>query len=625
MKKFDIDFLPYNIKVKVNKGETVLDAARRANIPIESICGGKGTCGKCKIKILTKRGFSEITEKENELLLEDELADGVRLACLTKVYGNVKLEVNKESIIEKFVKDKAKTKKQIEVLPIVSFYMLDVPPPSLSDTMSDFERIKEALEKKFNISVKKIDPLCFKYSPLVLRKENWKVNVVVWNDTEILDIRPKDKKEIYGVAIDIGTTTIGAYILSLKDGHCVSSGSILNPQIKFGEDIMSRIGYITEHKEKGLRLLNRILIESLNSLIKKLSREAKILKKDIFEVTIVGNTVMHHIFLNVNPKGLGVSPFVPFLSSSVTIKARNLGIKINPSGYVFLLPVKGGFVGGDCIGGVLALKPYLKDEIYLIIDIGTNGEIVVGNKKRLLCASCATGPALEGAHVKYGMRADIGAIERVFIDPDTKEVKYKVIGNTKPKGICGSGVIDAVSELFKSGIIENSGRFRKHINTKRLKVNSKTVEFVIAWSEETATGKDISITQEDIRNVQYAKASIYAGAKILLKKLGIEKPSKVMLAGAFGNYIDIENACILGMFPFSRLTDVIAVGNAAGEGAIFALLNKNERKEAELIAKKIEYVELTLCKEFQKEFLDALYIPHRIDLFFKTNHIQENY
>ncbi|MCX7965954.1 MAG: ASKHA domain-containing protein [Syntrophorhabdaceae bacterium] len=615
MEKFEIVFLPFGKKVKVNKEEYVLKVARRSNIPIESICGGKGKCGKCRIKILSRQGFSDVTEQEKKLFTEKELSDGIRLACLTRIEGNLKVEILKENTVGDFVRDKTEIKRQMDLHPAICQYYIEIPPPSLSDNESDIEKIKRILKERYNVSVSKVDPFCFKDRPSLLRKENWKINTVVWNDEEMLDIRPKEKKGLYGIAVDIGTTTIGAYLMSLKYGSCLSSGSILNPQIKFGQDIMTRIDFIAKNGMKGLMDLNKTLIKSLNNLIDRLSNKAGISKEDIFEATVVGNTVMHHIFLKINPSGLGVSPFTPYLSSSITLKAKDLGIKIHPAGNIYVLPVKGGFVGADCIGVVLALKPYLYFENYLIIDIGTNGEIVVGDRKRLVCVSCATGPALEGAHVKFGMRADRGAIERIYIDPKTRDVKYTVIGNTKPKGICGSGVIDAVSELFKWGIIDNSGRFKKDIYTERLRKTSGKTEFVIAHADETAIGRDITITQEDVRNIQFAKAAIYAGAKILLNYIGIERPKRVMLAGAFGNYIDIKNAYTIGMFPFSKISEIVPVGNAAGEGAVCALLNRKEREEAENITKKLEYIELTLRSEFQKEFLDALYIPHRKDTF----------
>ncbi|HPP06395.1 MAG TPA: ASKHA domain-containing protein, partial [Syntrophorhabdaceae bacterium] len=434
MKQFDVSFLPFNKTVKLEEGRTLLDAARKADITLQSLCNGKGRCGKCKVRILSKAGFSGLTRREKRVISEEEVAKGIRLACQTEVFGDLVLEVPEESIFMGFVKDKVANKGHIPIQPFVNLYPIEITPPSLSNNESDVERIKRALKESYNVEVSKIDSFCFKDRPLTIRKENWKVNVIVSGNEEILDIRPVKDRALYGIAVDIGTTTIGAYLYDLKDGYHLTSGSMLNPQIKFGADIMSRIGYIGEKGTKGLVELHKCLIKGLNSLIGDMCRKIGISRRDIFDVTVVGNTVMHHIFLNINPLGLGISPFTPYLTSSINIKARDLGITINPSGNIYVLPVKGGFIGADNIGVVLAIKPYLSDYDHLIIDIGTNGEIVVGNKKRLVCASCATGPALEGAHIRYGMRADTGAIEKVSIDLETKEVKYAVIGGGRPKG-----------------------------------------------------------------------------------------------------------------------------------------------------------------------------------------------
>jgi uncharacterized 2Fe-2S/4Fe-4S cluster protein (DUF4445 family) len=322
---------------------------------------------------------------------------------------------------------------------------------------------------------------------------------------------------------------------------------------------------------------------------------------------------------------LGVSPFPPALHQSINFKARDLGLRVHPSANVFILPVEAGFVGADNVGVLIAEEPYRRDEMALIIDIGTNGELVLGNKDRLLSSSCATGPALEGAHIKYGMRAAPGAIERVRIDSETLEVDFKVIGepdwkskskSVRAKGICGSGIIDAIAELYRNGVIEKSGRFKEGLPASRLRISSEgKPEFVIAWEEETSLKKDVTITQQDVRNVQLAKGAIYAGAKLMMKRLGIAKIDRIILAGAFGSYIDPEKAMTLGMFPDCDLKNIHAVGNAAGDGARIALLNRNKRIEAEEIARRVEYVELTIEQDFQKEFIEAMQIPHMKDPF----------
>jgi uncharacterized 2Fe-2S/4Fe-4S cluster protein (DUF4445 family) len=370
--------------------------------------------------------------------------------------------------------------------------------------------------------------------------------------------------------------------------------------------------------------LHKSVEDGLNRLIKRITQKRHLSPEDILELTFVGNTAMHHLFLKINPEYLGVAPFPPAIHRSIDVKAKDLGLKVNPSANVHLLPIEAGFVGADNVGVLIAEEPHHQDEIVLIIDIGTNGELVLGNKRKLISSSCATGPALEGAHIKFGMRAARGAIERIRIDPETREVKFKVIGqrewntereNSGAMGICGSGIIDAIAEMYRSGIIDKSGRLNREVPSSRLKSTDRTIEFVIAWKEETAIGKDITITQEDVRNVQLAKAALYTGAKLMMRRLGIEKLNKVTLAGAFGSTIDREKALVLGMFPDCDLKNVYAVGNAAGDGARLALLNREKRAEADEIARKVEYMELSIEADFQKEFIEAMQIPHMEDSF----------
>jgi uncharacterized 2Fe-2S/4Fe-4S cluster protein (DUF4445 family) len=398
---------------------------------------------------------------------------------------------------------------------------------------------------------------------------------------------------------------------------------MMNPQVIYGEDVMSRITYAVTHPD-GLEELHRSMIGGLNELIQVITEKCGLSSDRILELVVVGNTVMHHLFLQIYPKFLGISPFPTAIHKSIDVKARDLGLKVHPSANVHTLPIEAGFVGADNVGVVIAEEPHNCDEIVLIIDIGTNGELVMGNRKRLISASCATGPAFEGAHIKFGMRAAPGAIERVRIDPGTLEVKFRVIGKEKwndemknpgALGICGSGIIDAIAELYRTGIIDKSGRLKREIPSSRLKMTDEKPEFVIAWRDETSLGKEITVTQQDVRNVQLGKAALYTGAKLMMRQLGLSKVDKVVLAGAFGTYIDPEKAMILGMFPDCDLKNVHAVGNAAGDGARMALLNRDKRKEADEIARKVEYIELTIEENFQEEFIEAMPIPHMKDSF----------
>jgi uncharacterized 2Fe-2S/4Fe-4S cluster protein (DUF4445 family) len=401
---------------------------------------------------------------------------------------------------------------------------------------------------------------------------------------------------------------------------------MMNPQVAYGEDVMSRISYAIENPNEGLRRLQEAIVNGLNGLIQNAAKAAQISPRAILDMTVVGNTAMHHIFLGIDPQPLGVSPFPPAVHHSQNIKARDLGLKVHPAAYIHVLPIEAGFVGADNVGVLISETPYQKEEITLTIDIGTNGELILGNRKRLVSSSCATGPAFEGAHLRFGMRAAPGAIERVRIDPQTLEVRYRVIGQEKwndecipdeiqARGICGSGIIELAAEMFRTAILEKSGRFRKNLSTPRLRKIEKGHEFVIAWARETAVGQDITVSTSDLQAVQLAKGALYAGAKIMMKQLGVNRVDKVVLAGGFGSYVDPERALILGMFPDCDLQNVVSVGNAAGDGARIALLNRDKREEADRVAREVEYTELTVYPEFTMEFAEAMAFPHMKDPF----------
>jgi uncharacterized 2Fe-2S/4Fe-4S cluster protein (DUF4445 family) len=434
--------------------------------------------------------------------------------------------------------------------------------------------------------------------------------------------------------------------------------SMMNPQCKYGEDVMSRITYHMMN-EGGLETMSNDIIEALNTLIeqavsathpprkkvkKKKGEEGpaefievpqegktylRLSKEDIEDVTIGCNTAMHHILLQLDPEHVGMAPFPPVIHHSLDIRARDLGININPSSYVFVLPNEAGFVGADNVGVLIAEEPYNKEEIELIIDIGTNGELVLGNKDKLISSSCATGPALEGAQLAFGMRAAPGAMERIKIDPQTHEVDYKVIGrdawrsfsepkDMKAKGICGSGILDLLAELYKAGIVAKSGVFnKKGQKSERFRKNADTgrPEFVLAWAEETSIDKDIVVTQKDVRQIQLAKGALYAGCKLMVRRMGIDKVDKVKIAGAFGTHVDREKALIMGLFPDCEIEKITSVGNAAGDGCRAALLNREKRIEANWVSRNVEYIELTVEPNFQQEFMEAMQLPHMTDEF----------
>jgi len=623
-KKIKVIFQPSGRRGEVLEGKMIVEASRELGVEIESVCGGERTCGKCKVRIEEgSKHLSPFTEEEGKFIKEAERIEGYRLACAAQIRGDVLIFVPEESRAGKQVVRKAATEKAIELKPAISLYYVELSPPTFYDTLGDFDRLKKALSDGYNLFSLNIDYHALLKLPGALRKGNWKVTVATWMEKEIIDIKPGRVDDTYGLAIDIGTTTVACYLCDLRSGKLIATESMMNPQVPYGEDVMSRITFAMTHQE-GLERMHRSIIDGLNQLIKNIAEDSDLLPEDILELTIVGNTTMHHLLLKINPEYLGIPPFPPATHQSIDIKARDLGLEVHPSANVHILPIEAGFVGADNVGVLIAEEPYNQDEMVLIIDIGTNGELVMGNRKKLISSSCATGPALEGAHIKFGMRAAPGAIERIRIDPETLEVNFKVIGQeywhsdlkiVTAKGICGSGIIDAMAELYRNGIVDKSGRFRRGIQSPRLRISDGRPEFVIAWKHETSIGKDITITQQDVRNVQLAKGALYTGAKLMMKRLGIEKLNKVILAGAFGSYIDTEEAMVLGMFPDCDLKNVYAVGNAAGDGARIALLNRNKRLEADEIARKVEYMELTIEADFQKEFIEAMQIPHMKDPF----------
>jgi uncharacterized 2Fe-2S/4Fe-4S cluster protein (DUF4445 family) len=446
---------------------------------------------------------------------------------------------------------------------------------------------------------------------------------------EIIKVEPGLTEKGYGLAVDVGTTTVACYLCDLTNGKVLATDSMMNPQVAFGEDVMSRITYSMTHKE-GLGQMHQAIVKGLNEIAGRAAAQAGIKRSDIVDMTIVGNTCMHHIFLNIDPLYIGKAPFPPSIHHSLDVKARDFGVKISPGAYVHVLPIESGFVGADNVGVLIAEAPYKQNSIELVIDIGTNGELILGNKQKLISASCATGPAFEGAEIKHGMRAAPGAIEKIRIDSETKEVQFKVIGkedwNTDledvgAKGICGSGIFDAIAQLYKAGIVNRTGRFNADLQSPRFRQTDDGPEFVIAWAKETSIGQDIVVTLDDLRAIQLAKGAMYAGAKIMMRHLNVESVDKVILAGAFGSYIDKESAAVIGLFPDCDLKNVYAVGNAAGDGARMALLNVGKRKEADKMAREVEYIELTVEADFDKVFAQAMWMPHMKDKFPHLEHL----
>jgi len=639
--KHKIIFIPSGRRGEIEDGKNIKEASEALGVGIEGVCGSKATCGKCKVRI--DEGFFEkyhidskgsnvtpVTAPEKKFISSHMAKEGYRLACQACIHGDVMVFVPEESRLAKQVVRKAAREiPWLEVKPAVKKYYVELKKATLEDTLGDFERIQAELTKQYGLKNLTIDYQALLTEQRTVRQGDWKVTVSVWQDKEIVLIEPGRVEKAYGIAFDIGTTTVVGYLCELSSGEVVATESMMNPQVIYGEDVMSRITYNMTHKD-GAEIMCAEIVKGLNKITARAAVAAGIKQRDIVDMTAVGNTCMHHLLMALDTQYIGMCPFPPARHCSVNIKTRDLGIKIAPGAYVHILPIEAGFVGADNVGVLLAERPYDQDAIELVIDIGTNGELILGNRKKLISSSCATGPAFEGAEMKFGCRAAAGAIEKIEIDKETKEVRFKVIGredwNTEAddlgaNGICGSAIIDVVPQLFLAGIINHTGRFNKDLDTPRLRVTEQGPEFVVAWANETSIGQDIVACQEDVRNIQLAKGAMYSGAKLMMRHLGIEKVDKVILAGAFGSYIDKESAAVLGMFPDCELENVYSVGNAAGDGARVALLDVDKRKEADWIARQVEYIELTVETDFDKVFSKAMWIPHMKDEFPHLKHL----
>jgi uncharacterized 2Fe-2S/4Fe-4S cluster protein (DUF4445 family) len=671
-KQHMVIFQPSARRGMVEAGTNLIEASRQLGVDIEALCGEKKVCGKCKVRI--EEGFyekfgitssrdhvSEWQEEENKFFSPTQKDEGYRLACVAKVQGDLLVFVPEEARAGKQIVSKAARDIHIDWNPAVKQYYVQVVPPTFEEPAGDFERICAELERNFGLRDLRIDWLTLRKLPRRQRDGNWGVTVAVWMDKEIVRVLPGKVEDCYGIAIDVGTTTVAAYMCNLRTMEVIKTVSMMNPQCKYGEDVMARITYHMMNPN-GLETMSNDLIEGLNKLVveacesthppkkrkKKKEEESDdiieapdvtdeehegkqylcLTPADIVDMTIVCNTAMHHILLKLDPEFVGLAPFPPVIHRSLDIRARDMGVKINDSAYVHVLPNEAGFVGADNVGVLIAEEPYKHDQMQLLIDIGTNGELVLGNNKKLISCSCATGPALEGAQLSYGMRAAPGAIERITINPETHDVDYKVIGrdawrkyskpeDMKTKGICGSGILDVLAELYISGVIMKSGRFSKNQKSDRYRVNpdTKQPEFVIAWANETSIGKDVVISQKDIRQIQLGKGALYTGCKLMMRRMGLEKVDTIKIAGAFGTHVDKTKALIMGLFPDCDLDQVLAVGNAAGDGARAALLNREKRAEANWVSRNVEYIELTVESDFQQQFMEAMQVPHMKDEF----------
>jgi len=607
-----VTFHPEERKIQVKKCKSILEAAIEGKVGIRTECGGRGICGKCKIIVKNKNALGALTELEKRHLSNREIKAGYRLACQALIEKNVAVLIPKESRVgtRKILKFGLESK--IPLNPLVKKFHLKLSKPSLANIEPDYERLVRALSRLSNIKAVKIDSIVLKQLPDVLRNSEWDVTVTVWNNCKIISVEPYDtSKLLFGFAVDIGTSKIVGYLVDLTTGKTISTASIENPQIKYGSDIITRIAYATESRN-NINTLHKIVVDGINKVLTQACSQAKVNPCNVYETKVVGNTAMHHLFMGIQPKYTAISPYVPAIKSTINVVAREIGVKANPSGIISTLPIIAGFVGGDAVGDILATKFHKLKDTSMLVDIGTNTEVFAGNADDILSCSCASGPAFEGARITHGMKAEAGAIERIRINSNF-EVKYETIGNVKPTGLCGSAMIDIVAEMFKHGIIDNNGKFNFKIKTPRLKIGKNQTEFVVAWKKETALKKDITISQKDIREIQLAKAAIYAGCSVLMKRKNIKENDlhQIFVAGAFGNYINPENAKISGLIPDVPTEKIKFVGNTAIIGAKMALISREVMRAAEVLSRKIRYIELAVDSDFEKEFFNALAFPHK--------------
>ena len=601
-----VRFEPLGITVETHrKGELLPDMLERAGISLETVCGGSGKCGRCRV--IVKEGNPPVTDRDKKLISQADLDQGMRLACGMKVRSDMVIEIPKESArSEQVILEDAYVQTTLD--PKVKDITLRVPPPSLTFQVGDFERMRTVLRKQSGDDYK-TSLYTIKKLPGLLRSSR-DIRLII-RGNEILDIVPIGEEELYGVAVDIGTTTDVAYLIDLRKGECVAIQSGMNPQIAHGDDVISRITFTMKNRD-GADILQSEITKCVDDLVGECCVKTGISREKIFEIVVVGNTAMHHLFFGLDTSNLGRSPFVPVVADSIEARARELGINAAREAYVYSLPNVAGFVGADHIGFLLACRLWESDEPGMAIDIGTNGEISVGGTAGIASTSCAAGPALEGANIRFGMRATTGAIDHLSISDDF-EVSYTTINKGNPRGLCGSAVVDAISEMFRVGVIGPKGKIRSELESSRIRVVNGEAQFVIATEEESATGEAVAVTQKDVGDVQCAKAAMYAGATILMEDMCVTQKDLgcILLAGAFGNYISPRSAIGLGVFPEVPLSKVKQIGNAAGSGAKIALLNEKAREEARKLAKEIRFVELAARPEFQEKFFQALYIPHK--------------
>ncbi len=643
-----IVFTPSGRRGRFPVGTAVLDAARALGVDVDSVCGTRGICGRCQVVPefgeFAKHGLTSspdhltgLAEKETTYRSRKGLAEGRRLACAANMAGDLVIDVPAESQVHRQVVRKALDLRRFVVDPVVRLRYVVVEEPELAVAGGDLERFRAALLRDWQIADAVVALPVARDLQKALRDGRWSVTAAVRQGAdgerpEVVAVWPGFKERLLGIAIDVGSTTIAGHLADLGTGEVLASAGVMNPQIRFGEDLMSRVSYAMLHDD-GAAAMTRAVRDALDGLVGSLvaaagaagaaGADADADADDVLELVLVGNPVMHHLVLGLDPVPLGSAPFALAVDGAVTTTAADLGLALRPTARVYLLPCIAGHVGADTAGAILSDRPHASDAVRLLVDVGTNAELVLGNKHRLLAASSPTGPAFEGAQVSAGQRAAPGAVERVRIDPVTLEPRFKVIGSnhwsdepafaksttsTGITGICGSGIIEAIAELYLAGVITADGVIDGGLTarTPRVIPNGRTYSYIL--NEGTPR---LLVTQEDVRAIQLAKAALHAGAQLLMDHFGVAAVDEIHLAGAFGSHIDMRHAMVLGLIPDCDLAHVASVGNAAGTGALIALLSRASRIEIEDVVRRVEKIETAVEPSFQAYFVDALAIPHK--------------
>ncbi len=626
-------FTPSGKRGRVAHGTTVLQAARDLGVDLDSVCGGRAICGRCQVTLsegaFPKHGIESRAAHlsglgENEVAYDevDGLAEGRRLGCSARLLGDAVIDVPPESQVHRQVVRKRTEVHDLSVNPLVRLHVIEVSEPSMHEPVSDLRRLLEELEFEWGLTDLECDLHVLTTLQGALRAGQWQVTVAVFREREIVAIWPGYHDTALGMAFDIGSTTIAAHLVDLASGEALASAGRMNPQIRFGEDLMSRVSYVMMHPGAEQQMCE-VVRTAVAELILEVCAEAEQTPDNILDCTFVGNPIMHHLLLGLSPVELGGAPFALATDSAVTVSAQRLNLGINPGARCYVLPCIAGHVGADCAAVVLSEAPHLREELTLLVDVGTNAEIVLGNRHRLLAASSPTGPAFEGAQISSGQRAAPGAIERVRIDPETLEPKFRIIGcdlwSDHPDfvnqtaglgitGICGSGIIEVLAELYLAQVISSDGVVDGALSARSPRVIADGRTFAYLLHEG---GIRILVTQNDVRAIQLAKAALYAGVRLLMDKLNVDSVDRIRLAGAFGSHIDVKYAMVLGLIPDCALENVTSAGNAAGSGAHIALVDRNSREEIEREIRRIEKIETAVETRFQEHFVEAMAIPHK--------------